>query len=251
MKVAWLTHREWNPEVGGAEAVDISAATDRPKGIDLTVFWPGGVDETLLDFDRIVVSGFYGFSARELNFVQDVGHKTTLWLHDVQMTGHWLYTVVNTLIFSSPQHQEFELDNQPSLEPKRALINPGYMDVEEINEGVSDLQYGQRHDALWAHRPVVHKGLDLAVEWAKENDVVLDVLVGRPRQQVWRAMAQHQYFVLLSHIFDAGPRAVIEAQLLGCELVLNDNVGWFDESIPELRDRLSRANDELWEAVLS
>ncbi len=251
MKIAWLTHRQWDPDIGGAEAVDLSAAMNRPEGTEITVIWPGGVDENLLDYDRIVVTGFYGFSSRELNFVQDVGHKTILWLHDSQMTSHWLYTVVGTLIFGSPQHQEFELKNQPGFEPKRTFINPGYMDVDEVYAGKDDLQFGERENALWAHRPVAHKGLDLAVEWAKENDVILDVLVGRPRQQVLRAMAQHRYFVLLSHIFDASPRAVIEAQLLGCELVISDNVGWFDEPIPELRDRVSRANDEFWEAVLS
>jgi hypothetical protein len=243
MKLAWLTHREWG-RTGGAEICDYDMAMRRPDGVEPTIMFPGGVDEDLYDFDKVLVTGFYGFSARELNLVQDVGHKTAMWLHDSQMQGHWLYEVVKDLIFVTPMHEAHDLKG---VHIRGAThVNPGWMDIEEIYA-----LGGPRKDALWAHRPVGHKGLDLAVEWALAKGVQLDVLVGRPREEILEAMAAHKYFVLLSHIFDSGPRAVMEAQLLGCEIVINDEVGWFNESPEELAARLQRADKEFWEVVLS
>ena len=249
MNIAWLTHREWTADAGGAEAADFDMVARRPKEANITIFWPGGVDESLHDYDRIIVSGFYGFNSRELNIVQDVGHKSLLWLHDSQMTSHWLYTAVSTLIFCTPQHRDHDLSFQPGFVPKRVEINPGWMDPQDV-VGI-ELDPGEdRTDALWAHRPVEHKGLDLAAEWARRNDIRLNVLVGRPRAQVLRAMWANRYFVLLSHIFDAGPRAVMEAQLAGCELIINENVGWFDESWEVLAQRLSTADQHFWDVVM-
>lgn len=249
MNVAWITHRRDWDSLGGAEMCDRLMAVRRPSGIKLTVMFPGGVDQDLWDFDHVIVSGFYGFSARELNIIQDVGHKTTMWVHDSQMLGHWLYTVVKNLIFVTPMHRDHDLKPLIGFENPNVYINPGWMDIEELM--ASEQDFMDRKNALWAARPAGHKGLDLAVDWAKEHDVRLDVLVGRPRSEVLQAMSRHQYFVLLSHIFDSGPRAVIEAQLLGCELVLNDNVGWFDEPPVDLAARLQRADLEFWEVVTS
>jgi hypothetical protein len=244
VNVAWITHRKWEP-VGGAEMCDIDMAMRRPENVKLTVMWPGGIGDDLPDFDHVIVSGWYGFSSRELNRIQDVAHKTTIWAHDSQMNGHWLYSVCHNLVFSSKQHMAHDLEG---MEYKgRTFVNPGWMDMDEIYS----IMGGDRDGALWAHRPIPHKGLDLAAEWALENDVRLDVLVGRPRKEVLEAMASHKYFVLLSHIFDSGPRSVMEAQLLGCELVINDNVGWFNESPAELASRLHTADKQFWEVVIS
>jgi hypothetical protein len=104
--------------------------------------------------------------------------------------------------------------------------------------------------ALWAHRPEPHKGLDRAVEWAEQNHVDLEVVVGRPQEYVRHMMQLASHFVLLSHIFDPGPRSVMEAQLCGCELVV-DNVGYWDEPPEQLRERIDKADQAFWSLVLS
>jgi hypothetical protein len=63
-------------------------------------------------------------------------------------------------------------------------------------------------------------------------------------------MSRAKYFILLSDVFDPGPRAVMEAQLSGCELIL-DNVGYFDMGKAELRQEIDTAADRFWEVVLS
>lgn len=248
MKIAWVTHRDWDYYAGGAEAVDFDMANHRPDDVEITVIWPGGVHEDIGEFDHIIVTGLYGFSSRELNLLQDHRQKLTFWVHDSQFAGHWFYTIPKHLIFASPPHIEHDLAKIPGFGDHTVHVNPGWMDVDEIMHTQGS---ASREDALWAHRPVAHKGLDLAVEWATENKVRLDVLVGRPRLEVIDALWTHRYFVLLSHIFDSGPRSVIEAQLTGAELIINDNVGWFDESTDELAKRVDRADKDFWEVVLS
>jgi len=247
MNIAWLTHREWG-QSGGAEMCDYDMAMRRPDGVKLTVMFPGGVTDDLPDFDRVVVTGWYGFSRRELNLIQDVAHKTTLWVHDEQMKGHWLYEVASNIIMASPAHAKNDLEGVTIR--GKVHVNPGWMDIDEIFDIAAEAPR-ERYMALWAARPVPHKGLDLAAKWSHDNNVPLEVLVGRPREYVLRKMTEREYFVLLPHIFDAAPRTVMEAQLLGCELVINEKVGWFDETQEELAARLTSADKDFWEVVLS
>lgn len=248
MNVAWITHRIWDPSLGGAEAADFDMANRRPDGVEITVVWPGGIAADLEEFDRIIVSGIYAFSSRELNALQAYKDKMTFWVHDSQFAGHWFYTVPNKLIFVSEQHQIHDMAKLPGFEPPHSFINPGWMDVAEIEV----LRTNTREEAaLWAHRPAPQKGLDAAADWAKSQGVRLDVLVNRPRDEILRAMWAHRYFVMLPHIFDSAPRAVIEAQLTEAELIINDNVGWFNESTNTLAERMTNADKEFWEVVLS
>lgn len=249
MKVAWLTHREWDRS-GGAEAADMDMVGQRPSDVEVTVIRPGGLfRDDLRTFDRIVVTGLFGFASRELNWLQDVNQKVSFWVHDSQFAGHWFYDIPKNVIFVSNHQAKHDIKALPGWQPKYWQINPGWMDVNEILGTPRTVTVLRQH-ALWAHRPVQHKGLDLAVDWAKEKGVRLDVIVGREPQEVWSAMAEHEYFVLLSHIFDPCPRAVMEAQLLECEVVLNDKVGWFDESPYDLANRLQNAGDAFWSVVL-
>lgn len=248
MKVAWLTHRKWE-RTGGAEAADIDMVNQKPKDVEVTVINPGGLsEEDLHSFDHFVITGMYGFASRELNRLQTVSDELTFWVHDSQFAGHWFYDIPTNVIFSSNQHADHDIKALPGWAPKYWQINPGWMDVDEILATPRTVSVLRQH-ALWAHRPVQHKGLDLAVEWAKEKGVRLDVLVGRAQYDVWAEMAHHEYFVLLSHIFDSCPRAVMEAQLLECELVLNDKVGWFNESPHDLANRIRGAGDAFWGVV--
>lgn len=246
MNIAWITHRDWDRS-GGAEMADHDMVDRRPDGIEIMAIKPGGVAEDLEDFDRIIVSGLAGYSAKELNLLQEFKDKMTFWIHDSQFAGHWFYTVPKNLIFVSPTHIKHDLSKIVGFPDKQVHVNPGWMNVEEILV----LTAKKRAGALWAHRPVWQKGLDMAVVWAEQNNEVLDVLVGRQRPEVLASMRKHKYFILLPHEFDSGPRTVMEATLTGAECITNQNVGQFDEPIDELAERLSNADKHFWEVVLS
>lgn len=247
MKVAWVSHRDIKGGTGGAEASDLEMVTlYRPAELEITQLKPGGVGN-LEGFDKVIVTGWYGYSARELNVISRA--KPVLWVHDAQMSGHWLYEEASTIICLSPEHVAYELEKNPALPESKFTLNCGGMDTEHVQSYTAGIEPTR---ALWAHRPVPHKGLDLAVQWAEEQGIALDVLVGRPREEVLQSMVLHEYFVLMSYIFDPCPRAVLEAQLLGCRLAVNENVGgYFALDGDELAGMLASNGQRFWEVALS
>lgn len=239
MRVAWVTHRAFD-DFGGAERADKQMLQRRPEDVQVTIIRPGGVDEDLADYDRVVVAGIYGFTAGELHILARL--KPIVWAHDMQFTGHWFYDEAEIFIALNKVHLEWE--QEKSLFKRTQLeVNPGWMDTADLHG--QDPRAG--NSALWAHRNIDHKGLDLAMKWADENGMELEILMDRSREEVINAMKTSRYFVLLSKIKDPGPFAVMEAQLCGCILIL-DNVGyWYDTD--ELREVLNNADKHFWGLV--
>jgi glycosyltransferase involved in cell wall biosynthesis len=248
MNVAWVSHRPWDPANGGAEAADFAMHEQRPEGTHVTLLGPGAVTEDELDqYDRVVVTGIWGFSSRELNILGRL--HPIFWVHDCQVSGHWFYGEVSKLILLSPPHIDYELSKLPIIRKDRIFLNPGPMNVNEIRNARRSDKKDLSIEALWAHRPEPHKGLDLAAQWAKENHVELEVLVNAPRLTVLQKMWSAQQFVLLSHIFDPGPRAIMEAQIQECRLVINENVGYWEDD-DQLFDILENSASTFWALVL-
>lgn len=243
MKIAWVSDRNIPEGQGGAEAADRDMLDARPEGTEITLVGPSGVGSDYLDeFDHIVVTGFYFFSSQELNEI--ARHDFVLWAHDVQMAEHWLYESAKTIVCLTEQHKDYQLDVNRQLNRGKIVLNPGTLSM------ANQCWPGDKEDfALWAHRDIAHKGEDLAHEWAKAKGVNLQVYKNVSREETIERMRVAKYFILLSHIFDPGPRSVMEAQLCGCDLILNDNVGYWDVHPETLRLMLENAASHFWEVV--
>ena len=243
IRVAWLTNKDVKGGQGGAEASDRDMLRHRPEGVEVTLVRTGGVLDGRLDnFDYIVAAGLWGFTSRELNALKAMGF--TYWVHDTQLAGHWIYEDATNLIFLTPGHGEFELSKNPLIQKPKIFYNPGWMDTSKC------FSAAKQEYALWASRPDPNKGLDLATKWAADKGIELKVLTSVTRDQVLGAMAEAKYFVLMPHLYDAGPRSIMEAQLCGCEIVVNENVGMWDEPWNDLQARITRAPEEFWNVVL-
>jgi hypothetical protein len=239
MRVAWVTHRAFD-DFGGAEWADRQMLMRRPEDVQVTLVRPGGVDEDLREYDRIVVAGLYGFSSLELRILSRL--KPIVWAHDMQFTGHWFYDEAEIFIALNEVHLGWEKEKS-RFKRTQLEVNPGWMDTADLQDEFPHLS----NTALWAHRNIDHKGLDRAIQWADETGTELEILMDRPREDVIANMKVRESFVLLSKIRDPGPFAVMEAQLCGCKLVL-DNVGsWADTD--ELREALNNADKHLWGLV--
>lgn len=89
------------------------------------------------------------------------------------------------------------------------------------------------------------KGSQEAIEYAKENNLDYELVWGLSHKEMLQKLASSRGMIFLPKAGDTCPRMVIEAKLLGCELVLNDNVqhrneSWFktkETCISYLRDR--------------
>ena len=73
------------------------------------------------------------------------------------------------------------------------------------------------------------KGVDEAVKYAEDNNLEYELVWGLDYNQLLEKLASSKGLIFFPRVGDTCPRMVIEAKLLDCELVLNDNVQHKDE----------------------
>ncbi len=99
------------------------------------------------------------------------------------------------------------------------------------------------------------KGTEAAIQWCKDNNKEYEVLQGLNHREVLEKMSSAEGFVYLPLGGDTCPRMVIEAQLLGCQLEINDNVQHTSEipfcenNINEIETYLYANRDVFWNTV--
>lgn len=98
------------------------------------------------------------------------------------------------------------------------------------------------------------KGAEDAELWCKENEKNYQVVWDLPYAQLLDTLASSEGFVYLPRGGDTCPRMVIEAKLLGCQVVTNDNVqhaaeDWFQGSPDDVCAYLKHRPDVFWGTV--
>jgi len=99
------------------------------------------------------------------------------------------------------------------------------------------------------------KGYDAALEHCKAHMLDYQVVWNLPYDQMLEQLAQSAGLVYLPAGWDTCPRLVIEAKLLGCKLVLNDNVQhrdeeWFNtDNTLHIEEYLYGARDLFWGGI--
>jgi len=82
------------------------------------------------------------------------------------------------------------------------------------------------------------KGVDDAIEYAKENNLKYELVWGLEYEKLLEKMAKSKGLIFFPRAADTCPRLVIEAKLLNCELILNENVQHKDEEWFENRETI-------------
>ncbi len=95
------------------------------------------------------------------------------------------------------------------------------------------------------------KGKEDAIKWCQDNQKDYEILWDLPYEQVLAKLASAEGFVYLPRGGDTCPRMVIEAKLLGCQVITNDNVQhqrevWWQSSPESIRDYLIERPKVLW-----
>ena len=98
------------------------------------------------------------------------------------------------------------------------------------------------------------KGFDDAVKWCEDNKKRFQSYWDVPYDQMLNTLASAEGFVYLPKGGDTCPRMVIEAKLLGCEVVTNDNVQhaseiWWQGSPDEICAYLKGRPDVFWDTI--
>ena len=116
---------------------------------------------------------------------------------------------------------------------------------------LSDL-YTDNKDDTWLilNSPSWIKGVDEAINYAKTNDLKYELVWGLKYKDLLRKMAKSRGLIFFPRAGDTCPRMVIEAKLLGCKLILNDNVQHKNEEWFNSRDScikyVSERTDVFW-----
>jgi hypothetical protein len=84
------------------------------------------------------------------------------------------------------------------------------------------------------------KGVQDCVEYAKNNKLKYELVGGLPYKKMLEKLASSKGLIFLPSGFDTCPRLTIEAKLLDCDLIINDNVQhksepWFDNKASILK----------------
>jgi hypothetical protein len=112
----------------------------------------------------------------------------------------------------------------------------------------------QKNDTyLILNSPSWIKGVEDAVEYAEKNNLKYELVWGLKHKDLLTKLAKSKGVIFFPKAYDTCPRMTIEAKLLDCELILNDNVqhkdeDWFDtkESILKyLKRRIKTFWDEI------
>ena len=94
------------------------------------------------------------------------------------------------------------------------------------------------------------KGVDDAVKYAEENNLEYELVWGLEHRDFLKKLAESKGLIFLPKDGDTCPRMVIEARLLDCELILNDNVQHKDETWfatgPMAMNYLRRVTSRFW-----
>lgn len=240
MKVAWVCHHDLTFR-GGAEMTDVDMISRAPDGVEVDVVHPRDYAR-LASCDRVVVSRLEEASAQACDFI--AGTSPVFFSHGDVLPR--TAPVKKVVLASRP----FIAQTPLSLAHIRQWVGAEvgvtmvpYMDMAGIRIRRKE------NFALWPHRNVEHKGLDLAQRWAAEKGVELRVMSGRPRAEVLDVMSRAKMVVLISRILDGCPRSIREAQLSGCQIWVNDLVGVWRIPRAELRRRTLEAPETFWRYV--
>lgn len=98
------------------------------------------------------------------------------------------------------------------------------------------------------------KGYEDAVKWCEDNGKKYQSYWDVPYEELLNTMTSSEGFVYLPRGGDTCPRMVIEAKLLGCEVVTNDNVQhaaekWWNANPDDVCDYLKGRPDVFWAAI--
>jgi len=228
MRVAWVSHQfagaDDTPKrpgllpgrfAGGAEMSTEEMIAQAPDGVEVVRFRLPSDLPDLSGFDRVVVGATEHLRQQVAEDL--IPLRPVYWVRSVQQPWLERYFEKAALLIW-PSH---ECARWHEWSHTRYEVCPAPLDVTEIPRGVEKEDF-----ALWAGRDVWHKGRDAARRFAQERGWTFKEMTDSDRSSVLHEMGRARRFVHMPQgLVDPCPRAVIEAEIAGCEIVTNELCG--------------------------
>lgn len=152
--------------------------------------------------------------------------------------------------FMSEDQMMFYLAKFSFLDRKKMHVLSSVFSDKTI-EKILNLKYKKTDSYLIMKTSNWIKGMDNAIAFAKSNNLKYHTIGQVTNDMMLEELARSKGLIFMPNGFDTCPRITIEAKLLDCELVLNDNVqhskeNWFSGSKEITLSYLKTNCDKLW-----
>jgi hypothetical protein len=171
-----------------------------------------------------------------------------------KLVSAFYYAADHVFWMSEAQKQRYT-DRFPFLNDKKTTVLSSVFG-DEFFQKVDDLSKSENTRSGWlvlGSKSWI-KGADDAEQWCISNNKQYEIVWDLPYDQMLQKMSESSGFVYLPKGGDTCPRMVIEAKLLGCEVVTNENVQhaaepWFQAAPDDVCAYLRNRPDMFWGVV--
>jgi hypothetical protein len=263
-KIAWV--QDYSKQ-GGAELSNCTVvAVGESLGFDIVGVTPRNFPIKLLyDADLIVVNNFFEFTQEQVRQVYHAIYEMRIpyvkYEHDYremgrENTARQLFGLARACVYLSPAHARRHTEKICS---SVSITLPLAIDIDTVIAEKKETTPGI------CLVPCFRKGPALMSKYIQENPKTLFTVIGTasgtllanasfmgqlPYHQLLHEMSRHEKMLHLPSEPWAGERIFLEARLLGCKTIVNENVGhssWAEEDITI--SKLRKAPFAFWEMI--
>lgn len=161
------------------------------------------------------------------------------------------YYAADHVFWMSQDQKKRYTDRFPFLDEKNSTVLSSVFDDHFFSSVSSLTNKGKRSGWIVLGSKSWIKGADDAERWCIDNNKKYEIVWDVPYDQMLQRLATSEGFVYLPKGGDTCPRMVIEAKLLGCEVVTNGNVQhaqeeWFQGLPDDVCAYLRNRPDVFW-----
>tara|TARA_B100000686_G_C16782464_1_gene972888 strand:+ start:2197 stop:3051 length:855 start_codon:yes stop_codon:yes gene_type:complete len=163
------------------------------------------------------------------------------------------YAKAQGLWFMSKKQKDIYESKFPFLEKTSQYVLSSIFDHDLIEKLI---QVDKENDGRWVvlDSPSWIKGTQATIKFAEEKELPYKLVGGISYNDMLNTLARSKGLIFRPQGGDTCPRIVIEAHLLGCELILNDNVlhkeeEWFTATRAESAEYLKTRASYFWDVV--
>ena len=177
-------------------------------------------------------------------------NKTTLG----DLISAFFYNSKSLWFMSQGQKDWYEKTFQVLKKHKRSYVLSSIFDEETINV-ISSLDCNSKNNVYLIQKhghPL--KGTEQAIQYAKENNLEYETFSQIPYYQLLEKFSKSRGLIFLPTEFDTCPRVTIEAKMLGCDVITNENVQhrdeeWFNKDSSSIVSHMRERLEFFWSTI--
>jgi len=158
------------------------------------------------------------------------------------------------LFWMSEAQKNFYLNLFPFLSKKDNIVLSSVFDEDDL-QSLESLDTSNKNDKwiILSSKSLI-KGISQSIEYAKKNKLNYELVGNLSRKDLLEKLSVSKGLIFQPFGKDTCPRLVIEAKLLDCELIINDNVQhgkeeWFNLEKKEIISYLKNRPELFWSVI--